>query len=131
MTDKELEKLKNKANALGKKKEFNMKYGEIDHKHSHYLHPQLSFGVGSVLIVFGFLASEMFFLVYLYGLIYTSRRYIKITTKRDNRFLEFVSNHPKYFFLGGALTYVMFRSQGYKIGELNGLTVLALKMLGL
>lgn len=131
--DKEWKKKhENKLEALGKKIEFERKNGlRPKSQHDHYLHPQLSFGVGGGLITLGFLENNIFFIIYLYGLLWTLKKYTDIgPDKKGNKFFNFVSNHPKYFALGGALSFLIFTSHGYQVGELNGLGQIVLTFLG-
>lgn len=132
MTEQEKQKEKrHKADAIARKNEFLLKNGLDDFHRGHIFHPQLSFGAGFSLITFGFMANKVFFVVWIYGMLHTLKRFLVINPDDENRFLSFISNHPKYFFAGGSIAYILFRTQGYKVGELKGLTILALKMLGL
>lgn len=125
------EEKKNHAHALGSKKEFDITHDFIEPHHQHYLHPQLSFGIGGGLITLGFLENHMFFVMWIWGMIHVLKKYIKIGNGQDNKYLSFVSSHPKYFFLGGALAYPLFVSHGYEVGEIQGLTIALVKLVGL
>jgi len=121
----------NHVNALGSKKEFDLTHNMLEPHHQHYLHPQLSFGIGGGLISLGFLENQMFFVVWIWGMIHVLKKYIEFGNGKDNKYLNFVSSHPKWFFLGGALAYLIFTSHGYEVGELESLTIALIKLAGL
>lgn len=125
------EKKENKAKALGSKKEFNLTHDMLEPHHQHYLHPQLSFGIGGGLISLGFLENQMFFVVWIWGMIHVLKKYTEVGNGQDNPYLNFVSSHPKWFFFGGAVAYLLFVSHGYQVGELESLTIAVVKLVGL
>jgi len=111
---------------LQRKLEYELENDLRKEKHNHFLHPQLSLGLGFILVALGFLENSTFFTAYLFGAGWIIKKYTELVQikKKPNFFFKFVSNHPKWYLVGGALAYLLFTSHGYTVNNVQGLTQL-------